>query len=60
MRKNHLQPCEADRAHLQALARQQKVSVKVCRRAVALLALDRGESLQAAALAATNRNSVAA
>jgi transposase len=43
------------------LARQQKVSVKVCRRAVALLALDRGESVQeAAAKAATSRNSVAA
>jgi transposase len=61
MRKNPLQLSTADREHLQALARQHTASVKVHRRAVALLALDRGESVQAtAAQAATNRNSVAA
>ena len=62
MGKIHLQLSEADRAHLQALVRQQKVSVKVHRRATALLALDAGESLQAAgrAAAGANYNSVAA
>ena len=62
MGKVHLQLSEADRVHLQALVRQQKVSVKVHRRATALLALDAGESLQAAgrAAAGANYNSVAA
>ena len=61
MSKVHLQLREADRAHLQGLVRQQKVSVKVHRRATALLALDRGASLQAAgrAAAGANHNAVA-
>ena len=62
MSKAHLQLSAADRLHLQGLVRQQKVSVKAHRRATALLALDRGESLQAAGRAASgaNYNSVAA
>ena len=56
MGKVHLQLCEADRLHLQGLVRQQKVSVKVHRRATALLALDRGESLQTAGRAAAGAN----
>ena len=61
MGKVHLQLSEADRAHLQALVRQHTVSVKVCNRATALLALDQGESLQRAGiLAGANYNSVAA
>ena len=61
MRKNHLQLNPADREHLQTLVRQHNVSVKVHKRATALLALDRGESVQAAAaLAVTSRNSVGA
>jgi putative transposase len=62
MSKVHLQLSEADRVHLQGLVRQQKVSVKVYRRATALLALDAGESLQQAgrAAAGANYNSVAA
>ena len=56
MGKVHLQLSEADRAHLQALVRQQKVSVKVHRRATALLALDQGASLQAAGQAAAGAN----
>jgi transposase len=62
MAKTHVQLSEADRGHLQALVRQQKVSVKAHRRATALLALDGGASLSAAGAAAgrTNYNTVAA
>ena len=62
MSKVHLQLSAADRRHLQGLVRQQKVSVKMHRRATALLALDAGASLQAAgrAAASANYNSVAA
>ena len=61
MRKSHLQLSEADRAHLQGLVRKHTASVKVFKRATALLALDQGESLQQAAKAAgANYNSVAA
>ena len=56
MSKVHLQLREADRLHLQGLVRQQKVSVKVHRRATALLALDQGASLQAAGRAAAGAN----
>ena len=56
MSKVHLQLSEADRLHLQGLVRQQKVSVKVHRRATALLALDAGASLQAAGQAAAGAN----
>ena len=61
MRKNHLPLSEAERTHLQGLTRQHTVSVKVFKRATALLALDQGESLQRAGiLAGANYNSVAA
>ena len=61
MRKNHLQLSEAEREHFQGLARQHSVSVKVCKRAKALLALDGGASLQQAAkIVEANYNSVAA
>ena len=61
MRKNHLQLSEAEREHLQGLTRQHTVSVKVCKRAKGLLALDGGESLQQAArIVGANYNSVAA
>ena len=56
MSKVHLQLSEADRRHLQGLVRQQKISVKVHRRATALLALDAGASLQAAGRAAAGAN----
>jgi putative transposase len=61
MKKPHLQLSAAERAHLQGLVGKSTISVKVFKRATALLALDRGESLQqAAAAAGVNYNSVAA
>lgn len=61
MRKTHLQLSEADREHLQGRVRQPTASVKVFKRATALLTLDQGGSLQQAAVAAkANYNSVAA
>lgn len=62
MKKVHLQLCEADRSHLQGLVNKSTVSVKVHRRASALLALDAGQSLKQAGLTAggANYNSVAA
>ena len=59
--KTHLQLAAADREHLQGLVKKSLVSVKVFKRATALLALDEGQSLQqAAAAVAANYNSVAA
>ena len=46
--------------HLQSLVNKSTVSVKVHRRATALLALDAGQTLQRAGLAKANYNSVAA
>ena len=62
MKKVHLQLTEVDRLHLQGLINKSTISVKVHRRATALLALDAGQSLKAAGVAAAgaNYNSVAA
>lgn len=61
MHKSHLQLGDTDRQHLQGLVGKSLVSVKVHRRATALLALDQGGSLaRAAAAARVNYNSVAA
>jgi putative transposase len=57
----HLQLSETDRTHLQEMVRQNTLAVKVYRRATALLALDEGVSLQAAAAQVqVNYNTVAA
>ena len=62
MKKVHLQLCEADRLPLQGLVNKSTLTVKAHRRATALLALDAGQTLQQAGLAAAgaNYNSVAA
>lgn len=49
MIKNHLQLSESDREHLHKLVAQDKLAVKVYRRARALLCLDGGTSWQSAA-----------
>jgi putative transposase len=60
MVKDHLRLCEADRQHLQTLVKKSTISVKIFKRATALLALDEGQSLQQAGAAArANYNSVA-
>lgn len=60
MIKTHVQLAQADREHLQQLVAQEKVSVKVYRRAKALLLLDEGATLQlAAAVVDVNYNTVA-
>lgn len=61
MVKEHVRLSEEDREHLEKLVEQEKVSVKVFRRAKALLLLDQGHTLQAAAQGVSmNYNSVAA
>jgi transposase len=61
MTKSHLQLSDTDRAYLQALVAKQNLSVKVFRRATALLALDQGQTLQQAATQAqVNYNTVMA
>jgi len=61
MIKAHVQLDEADRKHLQQLVVQEKVSIKVFRRAKALLLLEEGSTLQGAAQAmGVDYNSVAA
>ncbi len=60
MSRVHLQLSESDRAQLQALVSQQNVARKVFQRAMALLELDAGQSLQqAGARAGLNYNTVA-
>lgn len=60
MLKNHLQLSDADRQCLQSLVNKDTVSVKVFKRATALLELDQGHTLrQAAAKAQVNYNTVA-
>lgn len=51
MVKKHVRLSEGDRAHLEELVRQETVSVRVHRRAKALLLLDEGHTLQAAGAA---------
>ncbi len=51
MAKEHVKLSEEDREHLEKLVAQEKVSVKVFRRAQALLLLDQGQTLQGAAQA---------
>jgi transposase len=61
MVKSHLQLPDADREFLQALVAKQNLSVKVFRRASALLSLDDGQTLQSVAASLhVNYNSVAA
>ena len=61
MVKEHVKLSAADREHLQKLVEREKVSIKVFRRAKALLLLDQGHTLQAAAQGVSvNYNSVAA
>ncbi len=52
MAKEHVKLSEENREQLKKLVVQEKVSVKVFRRAKALLLLDQGQTLQAAAAAA--------
>ena len=60
MIKEHVKLSECDREHLLRLVEQEKVSVKVFRRAKALLLLDQGQTLQGAAQATSvDYNSVA-
>lgn len=60
MVKEHVQLSECDREHLEKLVAQEKVNVKVFRRAKGLLLLDQGHTLQRAAEAVgVNYNSVA-
>jgi transposase len=60
MIKQHVKLSEADRQQLQHLIAQEKVSIKVFRRAKALLLLDQGQSLQqAAATVSMDYNAVA-
>jgi transposase len=61
MAKLHLQLPDADKEFLQALVVKQNLSIKVFRRASALLALDGGQTLQSVATNLyVNYNSVAA
>lgn len=50
MKKQHVQLTEADRTDLTELSDQKLVAVRVLKRALALLALDQGETLEAVAL----------
>jgi transposase-like protein len=60
MIKEHVKLSEADREQLQHLIAQEKVSIKVFRRAKALLLLDQGQTLQqAAATVGVDYNAVA-
>jgi transposase len=47
MKKQHVQLSEQDRTYLAELIGQKVVAVRVLKRALALLALDRGETLEA-------------
>ncbi len=49
MKKPHIQLKESERTTLQEVLSQKKVSARVLKRAMALLALDRGETLEAVA-----------
>lgn len=49
MKKQHIELSKTDRAYLEALSRQKIVAVRVLKRALALLALDQGETLEAVA-----------
>lgn len=49
MKKQHVQLTETDRTYLEKLSRQKVVSSRVLKRALALLALDQGETLEAVA-----------
>ena len=49
MNKQHVQLTESDRTELEGLVAKGKVAVRQLKRALALLALDRGETLQAVA-----------
>src|SRR5437879_2280336 len=61
MTKSHLQLPEADKEFLQTLVAKHNLSVKVFRRASALLGLDEGQTLQSVAASLhVNYNSVAA
>ncbi len=49
MKKHHVELTKADRTYLAELSSQKIVATRVLKRALALLALDRGESLEAVA-----------
>ena len=49
MKKQHVQLTESDRTYLEELSGQKLVAVRVLKRALALLALDQGETLEAVA-----------
>lgn len=49
MKKQHVQLSKSERAYLETLSSQKTVAVRVLKRALALLALDQGETLEAVA-----------
>ena len=49
MKKQHVQLTESERTYLEELSSQKVVAVRVLKRALALLALDRGETLESVA-----------
>jgi len=49
MKKQHIQLTETDRTYLEELIRQTVVASRVLKRALALLALDQGETIEAVA-----------
>src|SRR5215210_3564351 len=49
MKKHHVQLNKNERTYLEELTAQKQASVRVIKRALALLALDRGETLEAVA-----------
>lgn len=49
MKKQHVQLSESERTYLKELSSQKVVATRVLKRALALLALDRGETLEAVA-----------
>jgi putative transposase len=49
MKKQHVQLSESERTYLEELSRQKIVAGRVLKRALALLALERGETLEAVA-----------
>jgi transposase len=49
MKKQHVQLSESDRTYLEELTSKKQAAVRVIKRALALLALDQGETLEAVA-----------
>ena len=49
MKKQHIQLTETDRSYLAEVIREKQVASRVLKRALALLALDQGETLEAVA-----------